>query len=309
MTGTAGSGKTSIAAHFADATCRRGERCLYFAFEESESQILRNMRSIGIDLEPAIKADLLRFHAARPTFYGLEMHLAVIHKAVTTFSPSAVILDPMTNLFQAGAEEDVRPMLIRLLDFLKSRGITALFTSLTGGGAASETTDVGVSSLMDTWLLLRNLETSGERNRGLYVLKSRGMAHSNQIREFVVSTEGVDLVDVYIGPQGVLTGSARLAQRAGEQAAERQRRAELEERQRRFERKRAALLAQIAALNAEIEEEAAQVERSSLAETARRDAEESLRSELADMRGADRRPSTPVTTRTRKRNGRSEVRS
>jgi circadian clock protein KaiC len=162
---------------------------------------------------------------------------------------------------------------------------------------------------MDTWLLLRNLETGGERNRGLYVLKSRGMAHSNQIREFVLSPEGVDLVDVYTGPEGVLTGSARLAQRASEQAAERQRREKLEEHLRRFERKRTALLAQIAALNAELEEEAAQVERAGLAETARRDADESLRSDLAQSRGADRGSKPSGTTRTRKRNGRSEVRS
>jgi circadian clock protein KaiC len=220
VSGGAGTGKSSIAAHFAAATCKRGERCLYFAFEESEKQIMRNMRSIGIDLAPFVKRGLLQFHSARPTLYGLEMHLAVMHRAIQEFDPSTVIVDPMTNLLQVASEREATSMLIRLMDFLKMRETTALFTSLTAADSAAERTDVGVSSLMDTWLLLRNIETEGERNRGLYVLKSRGMAHSNQIREFLLTNEGLKLVDVYTGDGPVLTGTARMKREAAEAARE-----------------------------------------------------------------------------------------
>ena len=216
VTGGAGTGKSSLAAHFALASGRRGERCLYFAFEESESQILRNMKSISLDLAPFVKRGLLRFHNARPTFYGLETHLAIMHKLIQDFDPSTVVVDPITNLVQAGNEREAMTMLVRLIDFLKMRNATTLFTSLTSPGSMEETSDVGVSSLMDTWLLVRNLEADGERNRGLYVLKSRGMAHSNKIREFIVTGEGVKLVDVYTGPGGVLTGSARMKQEAAD---------------------------------------------------------------------------------------------
>ena len=206
VSGTAGSGKTSVAAHFVDAACRRGERAMYFAFEESQGQLIRNMRSIGIDLEPWIKSGLLRFHAARPTLYGLEMHLATIHKLVDDFQPQAVVIDPLSNFTSAGTTTEVKAMLMRLIDFFKSKQITAVFTNLTSGGGPSEQTDVGVSSLMDTWLLLRDIEVGGERNRSMYILKSRGMAHSNQLREFLLTDHGVELVDVYLGPEGVLTG-------------------------------------------------------------------------------------------------------
>ena len=260
VSGTAGTGKTSIAAHFADAVCRRGERCLYFAFEEAQSQMVRNMRSIGLDLEPWIKKGQLRFHATRPTAFGLEMHLALLHKMIDEFQPSAVVVDPITAFLGAGLSSEAESMLMRLIDLLKSRQITALFTSLTHGRNAVEESQVGISSLIDTWLLVRDIEVGGERNRGLYILKSRGMAHSNQVREFLLTDHGVELRDVYVGAEGVLTGSMRLAQEAREQAAALSRRQEIERRKRDLDRKRQTLEAQIAAQRAEFAAEQSELE-------------------------------------------------
>ena len=219
VSGTAGTGKTSLAASFAHATAKRGERCLYLAFEESPKQLVRNMSTIGLELEPLIAKGLLRMHASRPTFHGLEMHLVQIHKMVVEFEPAAVVIDPISNFSASGSTSDASLMLLRLIDFLKSRKITAFLTHLTSGGKAMEATDIGISSIIDTWLLVRDIELGGERNRGLYVLKSRGMKHSNQIREFVITPEGIQLLDVYVGPEGVLTGSMRAAQEARESAA------------------------------------------------------------------------------------------
>jgi circadian clock protein KaiC len=216
VTGTAGTGKTSLAAHFVDAACRRGERCLYFAFEESRNQIIRNMRSIGIDLEQWVSRGLLEFHNSRPTLYGLEMHLVTMHKAIEGFDPAIVVVDPISNLGAAASSLEVRSMLSRLIDFLKMKGVTAFCTDLTPVGASLDGTEAGTSSLMDTWLLLQVMEESGERNRGLYILKSRGMEHSNQVREFSLTDNGAKLQDVYVGGGGVLTGAARAAQEARE---------------------------------------------------------------------------------------------
>jgi len=251
VSGTAGTGKSSMAAHFADATCSRGERCIYFAFEESQNQIIRNMRSIGIDLERWVKRGLLRFHAARPTVHGLEMHLVTMNKEITEFQPSVAIVDPVTNLISTGTSREVEATLTRLIDFLKSRNITLFFTSLSHGKLNVESSEAAISSLMDTWILLKNIESSGERNRGLYILKSRGMPHSNQIREFRLTDNGVHLSDVYLGPAGVLTGSARVAQEAKEAAEARSRRDEIVRRERALEGKRAAIEAQMAALRVE----------------------------------------------------------
>jgi circadian clock protein KaiC len=298
VTGSAGTGKTSIAAYLADATCRRGESCLYFAFEESERQLVRNMRSIGLDLEPWIKKGLLRFHASRPTLHGLESHLVTIHKLVNEFKPQVVIVDPITNFTTAGSAVEVEAMLLRLFDFLKGERITAFFTSLMSGGEAMEQTEVGVSSLIDTWLLLRDIELGGERNRGLYVLKSRGMAHSNQIREFRLTERGIDLLDVYTGPEGVLTGTHRAAQEARERAAETARRQEIERKQRELDRRRKALEAQIAALRAEfeaVEDEAGRI----AAQDEERETE--LTKDRADM--ARRRGSDGVDAASRPRRG------
>lgn len=254
VSGTAGTGKTSLAGHFADAACRRGEQCLYFAFEESQSQAVRNARSIGLDLQQWIDRGLLRFHATRPTFHGLEMHLATMLKLVRDVGPRVVVVDPISNMLGAGTAGETQVMLLRLVDSLKLQQITALFTSLTSAGDASlEQTDLGISSLIDTWILLRDIELGGERNRGIYVLKSRGMAHSNQIREFLLTDHGIELQDVYIGPEGVLTGSMRLAQEARERAAALARKREEERKRREFERRRSAIEAQIAALRGELE--------------------------------------------------------
>ncbi|HEY9207015.1 MAG TPA: circadian clock protein KaiC [Candidatus Methanoperedens sp.] len=253
ISGTAGTGKTSIAASFANAACLRGERCLYFAFEESAKQITRNIRSIGIDLEPWLEQRILDIYAVRPTIYGLEMHLVKMYKLVNDFKPEVVIMDPVTNLISVGSETEVKSMLSRLIDFLKANHITALFTNLSHAGGTLELTEFGISSLMDTWILLRDIELGGERNRGLYILKSRGMAHSNQIREFLLTNRGIDLIDVYIGPGGVLTGSARSAQEAHEKAAELVRREEIGRKRRELDRKRKSLEVQITALRSEFE--------------------------------------------------------
>ncbi len=259
VSGTAGSGKTSLAAHFAFAAAARDERCLWFAFEESASQIIRNMRSIGIDLEPAVGRGTLRIHAERPTICGLEMHLVTIHKLVNQFKPRIVILDPITNFAALGSESEVKAMLVRLIDFFKMQQITALFTSLTSGGTFLESTEIGVSSLVDTWLLLRDTEIGAERNRVLHLLKSRGMAHSNQVREFLLTGHGAELRDVYVGPAGsLLTGSARNALEAQEQAQALVRGQETARRKRELERKRQAMEAQIAVLRAEFEIEQAE---------------------------------------------------
>lgn len=251
VTGTAGTGKSSLAAHFADAACRRGERALYFAFEESPTEIMRNMRSIGIDLKVWVDKGLLQFHATRPTIFELERHLTTMRKAVNDFKPQVVIVDPLNSFGDEGNLGEVKMMLVRMIDFLKTNLITGLYTSLTSGGMAFDQSEVSVSSLIDTWLLLRSIESGGERNRGLFILKSRGMAHSNQIREFLLTDHGVELRDVYVGASGVLTGSARLTQVAQDQAAQMVRDQEVELRRVELERKRTTLEAQIAVLKAE----------------------------------------------------------
>ena len=255
LSGTSGTGKTSVAAHFVDAACRRGERCLYFAFEESPRQIIRNMRSIGIDLDPWVRKGILQFHAARPTYGGIEEVLLVSHKQISSFKPSVVVVDPITNLLTVSTLNEVRSMLTRLVDYLKTQEITAIFASLTAAGGDLEANEADVSSLMDTWLLLKSVEVGGERNRALYVLKSRGMEHSNQIREFVLTNDGLRMLDVYLGPEGVLTGSARMSQEGREKAAGTSRRQQLEGRGRELDRKRQIFEARMTMLRAEFEVE------------------------------------------------------
>jgi circadian clock protein KaiC len=251
LTGTPGTGKTIIAANFAQAACRRGERVLFFSFEESPNQITRNMHSIGLRLEPLVKKGLLRFHSARPSLYGLEMHLATMFAEIAEFQPAVVIMDPITSLMDAGTTSEGKGMVTRLIDYLKAGQVTSLFTSLTQGGHVLQQSEAAMSSLMDSWLLLQDFEGNGERNRVLYVLKARGMAHSNQIREFLISDRGVDLVDAYIGPSGVLTGSARAAQTAREKAEALASQQEAGRRKREIERTRMALERQISALRSE----------------------------------------------------------
>ena len=278
ISGTSGTGKTSVAAHFVDAACRRGERCLFFAFEESPRQIVRNMRSVGIDLQPWVRKGLLLFQAARPTYGGIEEHLLVTHKRISSFQPSVVVVDPVTNLIMVSTANEVRSMLTRLVDFLKTQGITSIFTSLTAGGGPLEASEVDVSSLMDTWLVLVSIEVGGERNRALYVLKSRGMEHSNQIREFLLTDDGLRLLDVYLGPQGVLTGSARLSQEEREKTADMSRRQELESHRRELERERRTFEARMDTLRAEHEAEEERIQQT-ISES------ESLGKELLQARG------------------------
>ena len=299
VSGTAGAGKSSLAAHFLDAACRRGERCLAFVFEESPQQVVRNVRSIGIDLQRWVERGLLEFHAARPSLHGLEMHLSRMHRAIDRFQPSVVVLDPVSSLLRVAQPTDVQATLTRLVDYLKLQGITALLTSLTHGRTEHEQTDVAISSIVDTWLLLVALELSGERNRGLYVLKSRGMDHSNQIREFLLTDRGVELVDVYAGPSGVLTGSARLTQEAQERAAALAQEHELERKERTLTRLRAAFEAELASLRAKFEAEQADLaieidEHRSRATRLRAD-----QHDIAESRGGDATSDNGRNTRVR----------
>jgi len=248
VSGTAGTGKTSLAAAFAEAACRRGERCLYLALEEAPAQIIRNMASIGFDLGPWVRKGSLRFHGVRSTLYGLEQHLVSSHNLVSEFRPAVVVVDPITNLMVVGETAEVKSMLTRMIDFLKNQGVTALFTSLTEGGGPAEQTEVGVSSLMDTWLLLRNTESGAERNRLLFILKSRGMAHSNQVREYRLSDQGIQLRDVYVGPGAVLTGAARLVQEAKDRAQAVSERESMARRRRELEQELTLARAQLEAL-------------------------------------------------------------
>jgi circadian clock protein KaiC len=261
LTGTPGTGKTIVAANFAQAAARRGERVLFFSFEESPNQIIRNMHSIGLRLEPLVRQGLLRFHSARPSLYGLEMHLATMFKEIATFKPAVVIVDPITSLMDAGTDSESKGMVTRLIDYLKGGQVTSLFTSLTQGGHALQQSEMAMSSLMDSWLLLQDFEGNGERNRVLYVLKARGMAHSNQIREFLISDRGIDLVDAYIGPSGVLTGSARAAQNSLEKAAILATQQEAARRKRELERKREAIERQINGLRSDYESETMELRR------------------------------------------------
>jgi circadian clock protein KaiC len=254
ISGTSGTGKTSLTVHFAEATCARGERCLMFSFEESAVQMVRNMRSIGIDLERWIEKGLLKIHSERATTFGLEMHLVKIHKLTEAFKPAVVVVDPITALLHAGAALATRSMLVRLIDFFKQKGITAVMTTLTGGADPQEQTDVEVSSVVDTWLLLRDIEIGGERNRGLYVLKARGLAHSNQIREFLLTDHGVELRNVYLGlGNELLTGSARLAQEGRDRTDELLAQQDVERKRLLLQRKSKSLEAQIAALQVELD--------------------------------------------------------
>ena len=287
VSGTAGTGKTSLSGHFVDAACRRGERCLYFAFEESPGQLIRNMRSIGLDRGKWVKKNLLQIHSSRATLFGLEMHLAMIHKLVQQTEPEVVVFDPVGALVQAGTRRDANATIVRLIDFLKLRKITAMLVNLTAQGNVLEQTEVGISSIVDTWLLLRDLELAGERNRAMYVLKSRGMRHSNQLREFLITDHGVDLLDVYVGPEGVLTGSSRLSQEARERAVALSTQQDAERKQRERERKREALEARITALRKEFEIEDAESSVVASQEATRRRCIEQEREVMAVSRQAD----------------------
>jgi circadian clock protein KaiC len=295
ISGTAGTGKTTVAAHFTDAACRRGERCLYFAFEESPDQIMRNMRSVGIDLRQWVDRGLLTIHANRPSMYGLETHLTTMYRDVREFRPRLVVIDPITSFLRADGGGDAEAMLVRMIDFLKAGEITSAFTSLTKAGSALDQSEVGISSLIDTWLVVKGIEHQGERNRGLYIIKSRGMNHSDQIREFQLTDKGLQLKDAYIGPEGVLTGSARLAQEAREEAAKVKRQEEIERKGRALERKRQALNAQIEKLRLEFEAEEQEAHRMIQEDQRREERLEGDREDMARSRKVDLQPKKAQT--------------
>lgn len=284
VSGTAGTGKSTIAAHFASAACSRGERTLFFAFEESQDQIVRNMRSVGIELEKFVRKGLLRFHNARPAAWGLEVHLAMIHQIISEFEPAVVVVDPITNFLAAGDPIETKSMLTRLIDFLKLKQITAMFTSLTSGAAELEDSVVGVSSLMDAWLLVKNIESNGERNRGLYILKARGIAHSNQVREFVLTNHGIELIDAYIGFEGVLMGSARLSQLARETTSQFERQQKSARKERELRRKQEVYEAQLLALKGQYETERDMILKELEDEQVRARADADRRLEIARLR-------------------------
>jgi circadian clock protein KaiC len=284
VSGTAGTGKTSIAGYFAHQTCRNGERCVYFSFEESPTQIMRNMLSIGVDLKNYVDQGLLKFNASRPTLTGLEMHLLSVIKLVNDFKPSVIILDPITNLGMVGSVSEVKNMLIRLIDFLQESGVTVMFTALAFNGTVTEQTDESISSLVDAWFLVRDIEFNGERNRGIYVMKSRGMKHSNQVREFVISDNGLDLVDVFLGPEGVLTGSAREAQQLMEQTGTVLRNHAVSRKDREIERKRMVLESKIAGLREDFESVQEELNKSYIEEELKKEVVEKNRQEIARNR-------------------------
>jgi circadian clock protein KaiC len=284
VSGTAGTGKTSIAAFFANASCNRKERCIYFAFEEPPLQIIRNMQSIGVDLNLHVESGLLQIHSARPTLNGLEMHLVAIHKKIKHFKPRTVILDPITNLVTVGSISEVKSFLIRLIDFLQGQNITVMFTALTLNSAVNEQTDEGVSSLVDAWLLVRDIESNGERNRGMYIMKSRGMKHSNQVREFIITDKGLDLVDVYLGQDGVLIGSAREAQLLNETTGAVLRTHALSQKDKAIQRKRMVLAAKISSLQEEFESVQDELNKVYIEEDLRKSVIEENRTQLTKLR-------------------------
>ncbi|RZJ34698.1 MAG: circadian clock protein KaiC [Flavobacterium sp.] len=255
VSGTAGTAKTTIASYFASEQCRKKERTVYFAFEESPRQLIRNMQSIGIDLAKYVKNGTLIIHAARPSLNGLELHLLTLRKMIKEFNPSAVVIDSISNLITIGNHLEVRSMLVRLIDMLKLENITSLFTALNKTDDSGKP-DMGedlISSLMDTWISVRDLEGIGERNRGIFIIKSRGMDHSNQVREFVISNKGIELLDIELGPEGILTGAARKTNAIKQQISKISLQNELHRKDREIERKRTVLEANIQALRNEFE--------------------------------------------------------
>jgi circadian clock protein KaiC len=287
ISGTSGAGKTSSAASFAAATCKRGERCLYFCFEESPSQIMRNMRSIGIDLKPWVNSGNLQFQATRVTSYGLETHLSLMHQAIDEFKPYLVILDPASDLTAIATRQDAKNILTRLIDYMKAKTITSLFTEL-AHTSIFEVTETEISSLIDTWIRVRDIESGGEHNRGLYILKSRGMAHSNQIREFLLTDNGIELLDVYVGASGVVTGTARSTMQAEQDAAKMLRQQDIEQLERQLSRKQKAKEGQLAAIQADFDTEEELLKKAITEARMRESVLAGGNVKIAQMRGADK---------------------
>jgi circadian clock protein KaiC len=295
VSGQAGTGKTSIAATFADAACGRGEKCLFMIFEESESQLTRNMRSIGLDLGQWVKKGLLKFHAVRPTAYSLEMHLSMMIKLIEEFEPQVIVIDPISNLYPIGDDIQIRSMLMRLIDHAKSSQITGLFTNLSADEStntyALEATRMHISSLMDTWIILKNIEGNGERNRTFSIVKARGLAHSNQLREFILTSQGIQLLDLYKGSEGVLFGSARVAQENREAVSRIIRNQEIERRQRELDRKKRIMETEIAMLKEKFARDEDEIRILIEQNLSREKAVEQGKKDLAVLRKAEKRGS------------------
>lgn len=287
VTGMAGTGKTTLAGFFASATCDRGERCLYIAMEEAPQQILRNQRSVGLNMTHHVESGLLRFESVRPTAYGLEMRLLTIQSWIKEFQPRSIVIDPMSNLATSGTVNQTKNFLMRLIDILKSQQITVFFTNLLQGGSPFEHTELGTSSLMDTWLELRTTETNGERNRTLYILKSRGMHHSNQVREFILTSDGIELVDVYLGQNNFLTGTARVAQQSQEKLAQLNRKQDFDRKKLRLEQQQSLVQAQIKALEIQLAIEQAELEMFSQQEETAQQVLTDSKVQMSTLRKAD----------------------
>jgi len=283
ISGLAGTGKSTFGASFVEAACKRGERCLYFAFEESSDQIVRNMSSVGINLKKFKENGLLRFEAARPSLYGFEMHLARMNRDIERFDPAVLVVDPISAF--RGPSIEIHATLVRLADICKARGITAVFTSLSSVGDQMTESERSVSSLMDTWISLSDIEANGERNRVLYILKSRGMNHSKQLREYQLTQNGMHFIEAYVGPAGVLTGTARLAQEAKERESDLLRQQSTEKLRRELIRKREASERRIAELQADLSREEEEVETIIRQEEKREAMLGMSRSEMAAVRG------------------------
>ena len=255
ISGTAGTAKTTVACYFANEQCEKNEKTIYFAFEESPHQLVRNMKSIGIDLQKHIKKGILQIHSSRPSLNGLEMHLLTLRKLIKEFAPTTIIIDPISNLITVGSEHEVRSMLVRLIDMLKAHNITALFTSLNKqtDNFRPDLAEESVSSLVDTWITVRDMEGVGERNRGIFIIKARGMGHSNQVREFVITGQGIELLEVELGPNGILTGTARQSHKFKKTMSDIKLQNEINRKDREIERKRKVLEANIEALRNEFE--------------------------------------------------------
>ncbi len=287
ISGDSGTGKTSIACSLANSVCEKGEKCLYFTFEESPDQIIRDVLSIGVDLEPWVKKNLLRINAIRSMQFGLELHLARMQQAVDEFKPTVVIIDPISTLLSVGDPADVKSVVTRFTDFLKNMKIVGLFTHLTHNTGSTELTETEISSIMDVWIIVRHVEANAERNRVIFVLKARGIAHSNQLREFLLTINGIDIVDVYLGPSGALTGSSRLIQEAKEKTETAARKEEIERLNHELERQKKVTEAKIAVLQAQFEEKADEIRKAAALEERKEQETHKERKEMARQRKAE----------------------
>jgi circadian clock protein KaiC len=289
VSGSAGTGKTSIAMSLINSTCKQNIPGLYCAFEESTSQITRNMSSIGLKIEPYIKSGVLKVYSSRPTLQNLELHLISIQKIIEEFKPKIIVLDPVTNLMSEGINSEIRQMLAHFVDYLKGMRITTLFTAaITLETIKSNPSDEGISAMMDTWILVRDIETNNERNRGIYVLKSRGMNHSAQVREFVITDNGIALLPIYLTPEGILTGSAKLEHTLKIQEEDKLRENKIKNEKREIERKRKIMEESIAVLREKFESDIETLIQTKVENNLKEESKKRDKTEIIDQRNKNR---------------------